>query len=107
MEPKNAIIGDLTGLDLPQAKPDIVNLAEEKNMARYSKTSEFKRVQDHFNERIKFYQSYHPDGRDIRDGQIPTPEEWVIANTVIAEFRLVIDMYERASEAVEAAEMAK
>lgn len=78
-------------------------LVEEKKMAKYSRSAEFKRIQEHFNERIKFYQSKLPDGRDIGVGQLPTPEEWVIANAIIAEFNLVIDMYERAAEAVKEA----
>ena len=101
MNPQNAIIGDLTGVDLPQLVPDEKDLAEEKNMARYSKTKEFKRIQDHFNERISFYQKYLPNGADVGLDVRPTPEDWSVANRIIGEFNLVINMFEQATEAVE------
>lgn len=103
MQPQNILIGDSTGVELPQMEASEDLLVEEKKMAKYSRSAEFKRIQEHFNERIKFYQSKLPDGRDIGVGQLPTPEEWVIANAIIAEFNLVIDMYERAAEAVKEA----
>lgn len=97
----NGIIGDNFGVDLPQAQIPKEDLIEEKKMARYSKTAEFKRIQDHFKERIDFYQKYLPDGRPIAT----VPKEdlesmWIAANVVIAEFNQVINMYEIASEAV-------
>lgn len=104
MEPQNAIIGDAQGIDLPQAQLDENELIEEKKMAKYSKTAEFKRVQDHFKEKIEFYQRYMPDGRPV--ALVPKKElegMWIAANVVIAEFNAVINMYEQATEAVEAA----
>lgn len=100
MQPQNVLIGDSTGVELPQMEASEDLLVEEKKMAKYSRSAEFKRIQDHFSERISFYQSKLPDGRDVGVGQLPTPEEWVVANAIIAEFNLVINMYERAAEAV-------
>ena len=101
MQPSNAIIGDLTGVELPQMVPDEKDLAEEKNMARYSKTKEFQRIADHFQERIDFYQKYLPNGADVGLDVRPTPEDWSVANRIIGEFNLVINMFEQATEAVE------
>ena len=103
MGPQNVLIGDSTGVELPQMEASEDLLVEEKKMAKYSRSAEFRRIQDHFNERIAFYQSKLPDGRDIGVGKLPTPEEWVVANAIIAEFNLVINMYERAAEAVKEA----
>lgn len=82
-------------------KLDQETLVEEKKMAKYSKTAEFKRIREHFEDRITFWQVMLPDGREVGD-RIPTPEEWLIANELIKEFRLVIQMYETSAEVVEA-----
>lgn len=103
MQPNNVIIGDEdTGINLPQAQPDERDLAEEKKMAKYSKTAEFKRIQDHFKERTEFYQKYLPDGRPIatiagQDLEI----YWKVANLVIAEFDGVINLFENAQKVVD------
>lgn len=94
------IIGDTMGVDLPQMEMEETSLAEEKKMAKYSRSTEFKRIQDHFNDRIAFYQTHLPDGRNVGSGKIPTPEEWLAANVIIGEFKLVINMFEIANEAV-------
>lgn len=101
MNPANGIIGDATGIDLPEATPDPQMLNEEKKMARYSKTAEFARIQEHFQERIDFYQQYLPDGRPI--GAVPKKDleaMWITANILIGEFKAVINMYETAAEVV-------
>lgn len=100
MNPDNAIIGDSSGVDLPEMTPDTNLLVEEKKMAKYRKTAEFKRITDHFKQRIEFYQSYLPDGRPIAT-QAPSPEQWVVANAIIAEFNQVINMFDEAKEAVD------
>jgi hypothetical protein len=103
VEPNNAIIGDNTGVELPQMQPDEDTLVDEKRMAKYSKSDEFQRIQDYFKERIAFYQKYLPDGRPIIT--VPSNElddKWVLANTVIGEFEAVINMFAVANDAVEA-----
>lgn len=104
MGPNNAIIGDAQSIDLPQAQLDETGLNEERRMAKYSKTDEFKRIQKHFEERIKFYQTYLPDGRPVVN--VPVNElgnKWLIANAIITEFEAVINIYEQATAAVEEA----
>lgn len=74
-------------------------LANEKHMATFASSKEFERLREYFEGRIAFYQSYLPDGRSIA-GEVPTPEQWAIANAVIGEFKLVISSYLQAAEAV-------
>ena len=99
MGPKHAILGDITGVDLPQMAPNAQDLSEEKNMARYSKSKEFKRIKEWCEGRIAFYQNFYPDGREISD-KLPSPEEWVIANTVIKELTALMNGYVLAEEIV-------
>jgi hypothetical protein len=79
-------------------------LVEEKKMARFSKTAEFKRLKGYAESRIKFYQTFLPDGRIVGTGaagtKIPTPEEWTVANLVIAEFTSLLNEYEGAAQAL-------
>lgn len=103
MEPDNVLVGDTgMGIDLPEAKLDDKELVEEKKMAKYSKTAEFKRIQDHFEERKKFYQRYLPDGRPV--AAVPKKDleaMWIAANVIIAEFEQVMNMYENAKAVVD------
>ena len=103
MNPNNGLVGDASSVDLPQSTPDVNDLVEEKKMAKYSKTAEFKRIQEHFAERTKFYQQYMPDGRPV--AAVPKKDldgMWIAANVIIAEFSQVINMYENAREVVDA-----
>jgi len=103
MNPSNAIMGDATGIDLPQATPDENSLNEEKNMARYSKTKEFKRIRNWCQERIRFYQTFLPDGQPVI-GSYDTAkmgQNWIIANTIITEFNSLMNAYDTAYEIVE------
>lgn len=108
MGPQNSIVGDSMGTDLPQMQVSEGTLVEEKKMARYSKTDEFKRIKEHFEAKSAYYQQFLP-------GNIPpetvAEEErgkyWAIANIVIKEFNEVINMFEIAKDVVEAAEEEK
>lgn len=103
MAADNGLMGDmLTGIDLPEAELDQESLVEEKKMAKYSKTKEFKRIQEHFEERTKFYQRYLPDGRPVvAVSAKELGEMWLAANVIIAEFQQVISLYENAKAAVD------
>jgi hypothetical protein len=96
----NGIVGEDFGVDLPEMQVPEQDLTVEKNMAKFSKTAEFRKLKAHFEERIKFYQGYMPDGRAVVES-LPTPEQWVIANAIIGEFKAVLSVYEQAREAVE------
>jgi hypothetical protein len=101
--PQNAIIGDDYSTDIPVTQVDEKELNLEKKAARFSKSAEFKRIEDHMNARIEFYQRYMPSGQPITTAQ-PTGEDWRVANTVIKELQGVIDYYKTAAEMVKEAE---
>ncbi len=90
---------DEGGIVEPQQAVSDADLADEKNMAAFSSTKEFERLKEHFESRIEYFQRYLPDGRSVRE-EVPTPEQWAIANAVIGEFNLVINTYLAAAEGV-------
>lgn len=97
---QNAIIGDFN-IDLPEATIDEKELVVEKQMANYTKTEEFARIQQHCLDRITFYQSFLPNGLEVGLEVQPTSEDWRVANRVIGEMKLLMGMYEVALQAVE------
>lgn len=103
--PVNSPIGDLdepTNLPVTTVPEDV--LAEEKKLAKYSQTAEFKRLKDYLEARISFFQNYLPDGRPINalDPDVNLSEQWRAANIVIAEFKGVLAEYANAKEVVDA-----
>jgi hypothetical protein len=78
-------------------------LADEKHMATFSSTKEFKKIKEYFEARIEFYQKYLPDGRAIA-GEVPSPEQWAIANAIIGELNMITSTYLNAAEAVKDAQ---
>lgn len=96
------IIGDDYGTSLPEMAVDKVEMMEEKKAARFSKTAEFKKLKEHLESRIEFYQQYLPDGRPVNSQA--KPEDWIIANTVIGEFKAIINAYELARETLKDAQ---
>lgn len=102
MASQNAIIGDNDyGTSLPETTIDTDSLAIEKKAAKFSRTAEYKRLKEHMDARVKFYQTFLPDGRAIitgsKDEQIAA---WDRANCVIAEFTEIMNFYETAQEMV-------
>lgn len=98
---QNSIIGDNYGIDLPSVDVDKDELDEEKRMARFSKSKEFKKLKEIMEARISFYQKALPDGRAITE--VDTAERaqmWVVANAVIGEFKMILAAYEDANEVV-------
>lgn len=106
--PVNAVIGDEDQpTNLPDTQVAEEVLIEEKKMARYSKTAEFKRLRDFLEARIQFYQNYLPDGRPIKDVNLPNDvlaSNWKAANIVVSEFQRVLAEYDQAREAVDGRE---
>jgi hypothetical protein len=102
VQPDNAIIGDESGIELPQAPENVVDLTEEKNIAKYSQTKEFKRLKGYMEGRIEFFQKFLPDGTALNslDPSIDLGQQWKLANLVIAEFQAVIDEYDRIKQVV-------
>ena len=101
MGPQHGLIGDNYGIDLPQVSVDKDELDDEKRMARFSKSKEFKKLKEIMEARIAFYQQSLPDGRVLTEvDSIERANMWVIANAVIGEFNLILKAYENASEVV-------
>lgn len=99
--PENVLMGDSNmGIDLPQVTPDKNELMQEKQMANYAKTEGFAQVKQHCEERIAFYQSYLPNGLEVGLDYIPNTEDWRVANRIIGEFKLLMNMYDNAVEVV-------
>ena len=101
MGSNNSIIGDAQGIDLPQMEQDDKFLVEEKKMAKYSRSAEFKKIKEHFEAKTAYYQQFLPG--NVPPEMVPEEERakyWAIANILIKEFQEVINMYENASEAV-------
>lgn len=96
---QNGITGDEFGTDLPVTQVDDLALANERNMAKFSKTKEFKVLKEYMENRIEFFQKYLPDGRPLTTKNV-TDKDWIVANLIIGEFRSVLQAYEQAAEAV-------
>lgn len=99
--PQNAVTGDSFTTDLPETGAPLDELAVEKNMAKFSKTKEYKKLKEYLEARIKFFEAYLPDGKEVRweaDPEIGL--KWIIANNIINEFKAVLNSYENAKEAV-------
>jgi hypothetical protein len=111
---QNAVVGDVPDItELPQTKVSDQDLQNEKNMAKFSKTKEFKVLKEHIEMRIKFFQGHFPNGTSINGGMkqdgtpIPSPtsaevaDYWRVANLVIGEFQAILDAYENAKKVVD------
>ncbi len=101
MGPSNGIIGDFTGTELPQKDLSEDLLVEEKKMAKFTRTAEFKRIEEWCQERITFYQTCLPNGAEIGLDVVPSTEDWRVANRVIGEFKALMNLYQTANTAVE------
>lgn len=103
--PANAAVGDMGDpARVPQTEVPEEILEEEKKLARFSKTAEYKRLQSFMEDRIKFYQGFLPNGTPVKEANENSLGEavvnWKVANIVISEFQGVLDAYERAKETV-------
>lgn len=95
-------IADESPYRLPEASDvDQKLLAEEKKRAKFAKSAEFKLLKDHLENRIGFYQGFLPNGLPV-GAEIPSPEQWVAANTIIGELKAIIASFEQAVESVNA-----
>ena len=105
---QNVVVGDVSEVtELPVTKVSDQDLQNEKNMARFSKTKEFKVLKEHIEGRIKFFQTQMPDGTSTI--MQPTEElinHWKVANLVIGEFQAILDAYENAQKVVDDASRA-
>lgn len=97
---QNGIVGDDFGVTIPETQVAEDALIEEKKAAKYSRSHEYKKLKAHWEERIKYYQTFLPDGRPVVGLDKVDPNMWVVANTIIAELQNVMNYYEDASEIV-------
>lgn len=99
------IIGDAYPTEIPVTEVPEQDLSQERKMAKFSKTAEFKRLKSHIEERIAYYQAFLPSGKSVLESN-PTElgQNWIVANAIITEFQAVIDAYELANEAVKNAQ---
>lgn len=76
-------------------------LAEEKSMAKYSRSKEFSIFKARMESRMAFYRSYLPGGQTVVD---VTEEErgkyWAVADIIIREFSSILNDYDNKAEAV-------
>ena len=101
--PQNAVMGGDYPTELPEKEVDQSQLQELQKAARFSKTAEWKELKEHFERRMKFYQQYLPDGTSSLDSKVSIEERgrnWIVSNTIIGEFKAVIDVYEGAAQVV-------
>lgn len=95
-----AILGDADGgTELPKMKIDEKSLTREKQMARFSKTKEFKLLKEHFESRIEFYGHSLPGGVEFANiyatqGRGAAGDAALLSSTIIQELRGVLAAYE-------------
>lgn len=84
------------------------NLAAEINMAKFSKTKEFKKLKEVIETRIEYHRQYQPGGngetiafRDMSNDE--RGYRTLAADLVISELRALIEAYEQAEQVVKEA----
>lgn len=101
MGPANGIIGDAQPTALPESSVDDGLLSDERKKARYSKSAEFKQIQEWCQLKIAKYQSFLPGGIPVT---AVSDEErgkyWAVADIVITELTELMNMYETTAEVV-------
>ena len=94
--PVHGITGDMDEpTQLPETKVAEENLAEERQMAGYARTEEYKRIKDFLQLRIKFFQRYFPTGTPVENlTEAERSAYWQAAAIIIKEYQQVIDDYD-------------
>lgn len=102
--PAYAVVGDQDlPTELPETRIPQEILVEEKKMAKYSRTAEFKRLKEYIEERIEFHQKFLPDGSTVYATNLNNTDlaaRWIGANIVIAELKSILSSYDQAAESV-------
>lgn len=105
MASENAVMGDENfGTDLPVSQVDQDAVDNETKMAKFSKTAEYQKLKEHLESRIEFYQNFLPDGRVLSQADVSMEEmgrNWMVANSIVAEFKTVLSAYDNAKEGVD------
>lgn len=95
--PSNGILGDNSGVELPEAPVDDSEKKELTNKVKYSKTKEYKELRAKAQERIDFYKTTLPAGYSEAD-RTRKAEMWGTANLIIAEFTALFGEIDTAEE---------
>lgn len=109
MGPQNVPISDTNfGTDLPNTTRPPEDLSAEINMAKFSKTKEFKKLKEVIEARVTFHMKYLPGGQGetIAFRDLSNEERgWrtLAADLVISELRALIEAYEQAEQVVKEA----
>lgn len=101
--PQNVVMGGEDPTNIPQTQVDEEQLNLEVNLAKFSKTKEYQKLKEHFENRIAFYQTYLPGGDAVIANKLSVEETgrmWAVANIVIGEMKAVLAIYEGANETV-------
>lgn len=97
MNPNNALIGDMTGVELPQVPVDETAINELKKKAKYKRSKEYAELRAKAQARIEFYQHFLPSGQPIFAASFEEKEgAWTLANIIIAEFEQLFGEHEQA-----------
>lgn len=105
--PQNGLVEDF-GMGMPATEVNNEARREIEHAARFSRTGEFKKLQEYLEERIAYFQAYLPDGRAVTT--VPKAElegMWVAANVIIGEYRNVLAVYDQARETVKETKRAR
>lgn len=107
MGPQNGIMGDDAsfGTDIPETQIPVDDLSRERNMAKFSKSAEYKILKELMGSRMQHWRQFVPGGPagDIAINQLPNEERgwrWLAADAIILEFQSILNAYEMANEAV-------
>ena len=99
MNPQNVILGDETGIELPQKPIDDEALNELRRKAKYSRYKEYAELRAKAQDRIDFYKRFLPNGELVGT---TSPEDlarkWELANILIAEFEGLFGENENATQ---------
>ena len=81
--------------------PTPEQLAEEKQMARFSKSREFQRLKTFIDSRIAFYETQLPTGAtgEIKD-YAKLGQDWAVASRIVGEVKALLGAYESAGDGV-------
>lgn len=101
---KHAIVGEQDSpMELPTTQVSDEDLNEERKLAKYSKSAEFKRLKKFLEDRIEYHQKFLPGGQPVKDVALPAEElviQYKAACIVIFEIKNILSQYDRAAEVV-------
>jgi hypothetical protein len=90
-----------SSIDLPVQKIDQESKDEEMRIAQFLDKPEWKKLKEHFESRITFYQTQLPNGQPIGDVSMEElAKRWAVSNGIIMELQAVLSTYEEIAKSV-------